>query len=130
MKTRFLQLMTLMVIVVCGIFVVNKVMAATCYDLDSGACTTTDKCYNRCTPSCSTGRSSYAVDKCDTVCSGYDTCEAHPTNEVDCYYDYDCIEGTSECSSDAAETTCTSDGETYETHTTSEKILSGSGCGS
>jgi hypothetical protein len=127
MKNRFLITMAFMLIIVCGIFLVNKVMAVTCYELESEDCTTDDQCYERCTPSCSTGRISYAVDKCKSVCSGYYTCGAHPTDELCCYKTYDCDASTYTCPSDASEKQCEYGGND-EKNWISKKILSDSGC--
>ena len=127
MKKRFLVTVAFMLIVVCGIFLVNKAMAVTCYELKSEDCTTDYLCSGRCTPSCSTGRVSYSVDKCKGVCTGYYQCGSHPTDEVDCFVTYDCTVDTSTCPSDATEKECGFDNNDEITKM-SKKYVTGSGC--
>lgn len=129
MKKRFLVTMAFMLVIVCSIFAVSKIMAATCYDLYSAKCTSGNVCQTRCTPDCGgTAKTAFVVDKCCTTTTGYDTCEAHPTDKVDCFMTFDCEDGTSTCYSDAAEKQCDNN-QTTSTTQTSKKILSGSGCG-
>lgn len=129
MKTRSLVIMAFMPVVVCGMFAVSAVIAATCYDLGKEWCVTPTGCELSCTPECGDvyDKAVYAVDKCKCKATGYSTCEAHPTDEVDCYEKWNCAASTNTCSSDAAEKQCDESGGSTLVKT-SKKILSDSGC--
>ena len=107
------------------------VMACTCYDLTNEECVPNGTCDDACSPACgdTIGKWAHMVDKCQTKTTGYDTCEAHPTDKVDCYEKTTCEVGTQTCPSDAAEKQCDVVSDSEKDVKTSKKILSGSGCG-